>query len=55
MKKNSSDVAATVYRIASNKTSSKITIEYLHSKEFKDFIYFDEDKLYLDIIQKFSI
>ena len=51
----SSEVAATAYRISDTKTESKVTVEYLHSKVFKDFVYFNEEKLYLDILQKFSV
>ncbi|CAI2386263.1 unnamed protein product [Moneuplotes crassus] len=54
-KKLMSDVVATAYRVSTTKVTSKVTLEYLHKKEFKDFIYFNEDKLHLEILQKFPV
>jgi hypothetical protein len=54
-KKLNSEVVATAYHIDTNKTTSKITMEYLYSKDFKDFIYFKDENPFLEILQKFSI
>ena len=55
IKKLNSNVVATAYRISDTKTTSKVTLEYLHSEEFKDFVFFNEDKLNLEILQKFPV
>jgi hypothetical protein len=54
-KKLSNEVVATAYKISDNKTTSKITMEYLHAKEFKDFIHYNDENLYLDILQRFVV
>ncbi|CAI2385909.1 unnamed protein product [Moneuplotes crassus] len=54
-KKLTNDVVATAYRIGTAKLASTVTLEYLHKKEFNDFVYFNEDKLHLEILQKFPV
>lgn len=54
-KKPNREVVATAYRINTSKLVSKITMEYLHKKDFKDFIYFNDENLHLEILQRFSV
>ena len=49
------NVVATAYRISGTKNTSKVVFEHLHSKEFKDFVYFNEDNLNLNFLQKFVV
>ena len=37
------------------KTASKVIFEYIDSKDFKSFINYNEDKLFVDIVQKFPV
>ena len=46
---------ATVYRVSNTKTASKVIFEYIDSKDFKNFINYNEDKLFIDIVQKFPV